>query len=180
MKFVILYGPPAVGKLTTARELAKITGYKVFHNHLSVDIVKTLYDFGELKFWILVRKIREMFIKSAVEDGIDTIFTLVYDAGDDDELVKKYFSIVENNGGEVLLVQLTTTPDILKERVVGESRKKFQKMSHPESLERWLKQYKLFNLIPERQSLTIDNSNLSPQEVARKIVQHFDLPIIVE
>ncbi len=180
MKFVILYGPPAVGKLTTALELSKITGFKVFHNHLSVDIVKSLYAFGEPKFWTLVRTIRELFIKSVSEDGIDTIFTFVYDAGEDDELVNKYLSLVETNGGEVLLVQLTTSPDVLKERVAENSRKKFQKMSSPESLERWLKQYKLFNQIPERQSLTIDNTHISPQEVALQIAKHFQLPISVK
>ena len=177
MKFVILYGPPAVGKLTTAQELSKLTGYKVFHNHLSVDIVKSLYDFGEPKFWVLVRTIRELFIESAAKDGISTIFTLVYDAGEDDELVKQYISIVESNGGEVLLVRLTTNSDILRQRVTQESRKKFQKMMNPESLNKWLDKYNLFELIPDKLSLTIDNSNISPTEVAKKIVDHFKLPI---
>lgn len=173
MKFLIMYGPPAVGKLTTAQELSKITGFKLFHNHLSVDIVKSLYEFGEPKFWVLVRTIRELLIKSAAEDKIDTIFTLVYDAGEDDELVKKYIKIVEDNGGEVLLVQLTTTPEILKQRVSQESRKTFQKMTSPDSLEKWLTKYRLFNTIPHRQSLTIDNSSLSAQDVANQIVEHF-------
>lgn len=177
MKFVILYGPPAVGKLTTAQELAKITGYKLFHNHLSVDIVKSLYEFGEPKFWTLVREIREILIRAAAEDNIDTLFTFVYDAGQDDELVKKYIRIVEERGGDVLLVQLTTTPEILKKRVVEESRKKFQKMMNPDSLENWLKTYSLFSSIPGRESLTLDNSLLTPQETAQKIVQHFHLPV---
>ena len=39
MKLVILYGPPGVGKLTVGRELAARTGFKLFHNHLTVDLV---------------------------------------------------------------------------------------------------------------------------------------------
>jgi len=35
MKLVFIYGPPAVGKLTVANALAKVTGFKVFHNHLT-------------------------------------------------------------------------------------------------------------------------------------------------
>ena len=31
-KLIFIYGPPADGKLTTARELEKVTGYKLVHN----------------------------------------------------------------------------------------------------------------------------------------------------
>ncbi len=44
MDLVYLYGPPAVGKLTIATELARRTGFKVFHNHLSIDCVKPVFD----------------------------------------------------------------------------------------------------------------------------------------
>ncbi len=43
MTFVLLYGPPAVGKLTVANELAKLTDFKVFHNHLSIDLVEAVF-----------------------------------------------------------------------------------------------------------------------------------------
>jgi hypothetical protein len=33
------YGPPASGKLTVATALAELTGFSLFHNHLSVDAV---------------------------------------------------------------------------------------------------------------------------------------------
>ncbi len=36
MRLVFIYGPPGVGKLTVARELAALTGFKLFHNHLTV------------------------------------------------------------------------------------------------------------------------------------------------
>lgn len=175
MKLIILYGPPAVGKLTTAKELAKITGFKIFHNHLSVDIAKSLYDFGEPKFWNLVKTIRELLIESAAKDNINTIFTFVYDANEDNNLVKKYYKLVENNGGEVLLVQLITSPEILKNRVTQESRKVYKKMTSPKSLDKWLNKYKLFEKIPDHQSLVIDNTNLTPQEVAKEITNHFQL-----
>lgn len=34
MRLIFIYGLPATGKLTVAQELAKRTGYKLFHNHL--------------------------------------------------------------------------------------------------------------------------------------------------
>ena len=50
MKLIFLYGLPATGKLTVAHELAAITGFKVFHNHLVVDVLLTVFDFGSPDF----------------------------------------------------------------------------------------------------------------------------------
>ena len=44
MQFVVLYGRPAVGKLTVARELSALTGYAVFDNHLVVDVALANQD----------------------------------------------------------------------------------------------------------------------------------------
>lgn len=50
MKLIFLYGPPAAGKLTIARALAVITGFAVFHNHLVVDAVESIFPFGSERF----------------------------------------------------------------------------------------------------------------------------------
>ncbi len=34
MKFVHIFGPQAVGKMTVGQELVKITDLKLFHNHM--------------------------------------------------------------------------------------------------------------------------------------------------
>jgi len=36
MKFVIIFGPPAVGKMSVGHELANLTGLKLFHNHMTM------------------------------------------------------------------------------------------------------------------------------------------------
>ena len=41
MKLVVLHGPPAAGKLTVALELEPLTGFQVFHHHLTVDLIFT-------------------------------------------------------------------------------------------------------------------------------------------
>jgi hypothetical protein len=43
MKLLLLYGPPAVGKLTIAKEIARLTEFKVFHAHLTVDLVASIF-----------------------------------------------------------------------------------------------------------------------------------------
>ena len=44
MNFIIIYGPAAVGKMTVGKELSKLTGYKLFHNHMSIEFVLQFFD----------------------------------------------------------------------------------------------------------------------------------------
>ena len=57
-KLVFTYGPPAVGKLTVAAELARIMGFKLYRNHVSVDAVKLVFEFVTPTFRRLVDKHR--------------------------------------------------------------------------------------------------------------------------
>ena len=50
MKLIFLYGLPATGKLTVAMELAAMTGFRHFHNHLVVDLLLSVFDFGSPPF----------------------------------------------------------------------------------------------------------------------------------
>jgi shikimate kinase len=58
MKLVLLIGPPAVGKMTVGQELAKRTGLKLFHNHMSLELVNQFFDFGTEAFERLDKTIR--------------------------------------------------------------------------------------------------------------------------
>ena len=44
-KFVLIIGPKAVGKMTVGQELEKITGLKLLHNHMTLDLVSKFFDF---------------------------------------------------------------------------------------------------------------------------------------
>jgi cytidylate kinase len=47
---VFLHGPAASGKLTVARALGDRVGFPVFHNHLVVDVLTTVFPFGSEPF----------------------------------------------------------------------------------------------------------------------------------
>lgn len=81
MKLIFIYGAPAVGKLTVARELEKQTGFKVFHNHLTIDAIEPVFDFGTKSFWKLVHRIRLETISEAALENVNLIFTFCYAKG---------------------------------------------------------------------------------------------------
>jgi hypothetical protein len=44
MELVFIYGAPAVGKLTVGLELAALTGFKVLHDHLTVNPLVAIFE----------------------------------------------------------------------------------------------------------------------------------------
>lgn len=175
MKLLFIYGPPAVGKLTVANEMAKLTGFKVFHNHLSIDAILPVFEFGSAPFFKLVEMIRVETVAEAARENVDIIYTFCYAKGLDEMHVEKVEKAARENGGEVFFALLTCDPEELKRRIVLEDRKKFKKANTVEMLEQFLETYDLSSPIPYSDTLTIDNTNTAPSEVAWQIVEHFDL-----
>lgn len=175
MKILLLHGPPAAGKLTVANEIARRTGFKVFHNHLTIDCLTPIFDFGTPSFEKLIDSIRLDIIAEAARAGQDIIYTFCYAKGGDDRHVAEVIRRVEQHGGEFCPVLLVCDRDILRERVVAENRTEHGKIGDPEHLDRLIEKYELFSPFPGRDTLAIDNTNLSPGEAAEQIVGHFGL-----
>lgn len=176
MNFVFIYGPPAVGKLTVAKELARLTGYKLFHNHLTVDLVTSIFPFDSEQLSRLSGKFRLEMFEEAAKANIDgLVFTMVYGPEADDEFIQKVVSIVEGNGGKILFVRLFADVKTLKERVKNESRKSFNKTTSPEVLENVINKFKVFESVSNYPSLSLDTSISSPTETANKIVDYYHL-----
>lgn len=170
MHLIILYGPPGVGKLTVARELADRTGYKVFHNHLTNDLVGSLFPFGSEPWLRLVTKYRIEMLAEAAKAGLPgVIHTLVYGKGADDDFMQDLIDASEDNGGTASLVLLTCDPEVLLERVASDSRGEFGKLRDQETLRRMLRRHAMMEPFPHRPSIVIDNTHLSPGDVADRI-----------
>jgi hypothetical protein len=175
MNLVFIYGPPAAGKLTVANEIASLTGYKVFHNHLTIDAIEPIFEFGSPSFWKLVEKVRLDVISEAAEANISLIYTFCYAKDHDDLHIERVIQAIESKGGKVCFVLLAPGVAELETRVVDKSRKAFGKAQTLETLHQIIDRYELFSPVPQRESLRIDNSKLSPRETAQKVIAHYRL-----
>ena len=176
MKLIYLYGPPAVGKLTVANELSQITGLQVFHNHLTVDLIKPFFEFGTKEFFELSTRLRLEIFEAASKAHINgLIFTSCYSYPEDNDMIHEILSRINKHNGEVLFVRLYASIEELKIRVTSDSRKKFGKVKTSEGLENSLDKWDMFTSIPFVETLEIDNTNLTPQEVAIKIKDYYKL-----
>ena len=77
MKFIVIFGPPAVGKMTVGYELAKLTGFRLFHNHMTIELVLNFFDYEQPQFHTLVAEFRKrIFEEVAASDLTGLIFIL--------------------------------------------------------------------------------------------------------
>lgn len=176
MRLVFLYGPPGVGKLTVARELVALTGFKLFHNHLTVDAVAAVFPRGTPSFGRLVSHFRREVFAAAAQDGIDLVFTYVYAHPNDEPDVRAMIDPVDAHGGSVLFVRLVCAPEVLLSRVGAESRGGFGKVNDSGTLQGLLDQHDLLSPVPFAPSLRLDTTDLPPAEAATQIVAHYGLP----
>jgi hypothetical protein len=164
---VFLYGPPAVGKLTVANAVAELAGFRVLHNHLTIDAVLPVFEFGTPPFHRLVGLFRRELIAAAAEEGLDVVCTFVFASGEEDivaELVAPY-------EGRVTFVQLVASPAELRRRVVSDSRRAHGKIRDVETLDAILRDYDCFEVIAGRETLTLDMELLTADEAADRIVE---------
>jgi predicted kinase len=179
-RHVFLYGPPAAGKLTVARRLASQYGLKLLDNHLTADVAGRLFEFGTKPFVELVDRLRKELTLTAARHGIDVVSTFVYDHPTDRGYVDRVVAVVEAEGGTVAFVQLLPPPAVLQERVIQPSRAEAHKLRDPVALDQVLLRYDLRTPITP-DDLSIDNSDLPPEDVAALIAAHAGLqPIAPE
>jgi len=176
MHNVLIYGPPGVGKLTVARALADITGFKLADNHLTIDWARRFFDFGTEPFWRLESRLRQTLVDEAIAADLSIISTFLSPNQAVMAAVTPVCARIESLGGHCCFVQLTCAREALEARVVSAERAAVGKLASIRGLQRVLEGADLLAPIPGRDDLIIDNTDLPPGAAAQRIVQHFGLP----
>jgi len=186
MKFVQIFGPQAVGKMTVGQELEKITGLKLFHNHMTIDLVSRFFDYGTDEGVRLVNLLRrDIFEAVARSDLYGLIFTSVWVLDERERWVNRneIFDIFESRGAEIYIVELEADYDerIRRNKTPNRLLNKPTKRDIEGSEQRFRDRENghRFNTYPgeidRKNYIRIDNTHISPEEAAMMIKNAFAL-----
>lgn len=181
MKLLILIGNSAVGKMTVGQQLCKITPFRLFHNHMMIEPV--LEIFGTFN-GVVIQKLRQVvFEEFSKTDNYGLVFTYMwaFDMPSDWEYiesVKKLFNLPEE---DIYYVELIAPQQVRLERNATENRlrNKASKRDIEVSNARLIRDdinYRCESLpgeLPFPNYLRIENADLTPEETAKRIRDHF-------
>ncbi|MCQ2011333.1 AAA family ATPase [Sporolactobacillus sp. STSJ-5] len=185
MRFVLIFGPQAVGKMTVGQELAKITHLKLLHNHMTIDPLVPLFGFTP-EMWRLCHMFRKEIFKSAVCSNMyGIIFTTVwaFNKKEDWMNINEICQLFRAKGADIYFVELEACTDIRLQRNRTPHRlaEKPTKRNIEQSEQNLLESVKTDRLnsrqgeIKEKNYLRINNTYLNAEQVALKIKQTFHL-----
>ena len=188
---LFIIGPPAVGKMTVGHEIAQRTGFKLFHNHHTIDLALRFFAYGTLPFHRLLSDFRRrIFEEVAASELPGLIFTYVwaFDHPSDAAAIEEYAAPFRARGGRVLFVELQATQEERLRRNESEFRlaEKPSMRDLVASRQRLLEidsKYQLNSngIFDERQDyLFIDNTNVAPADAAERVIAHFGLAVTTE
>jgi len=183
----IIFGPPAVGKMTVGLELERLTGLRLFHNHMTVDPVLSLFEFGTPAYNRLVHEFRRrVFEEVAASELPGLIFTYVWALNEpqDRAFIDSLVPIFTSRGAAACFIELEATqPERLRRnetplRLAEKRVKRDLQRSRAHLLDADQKYQLNTNgafFYPDRH-LKIENTSLAPEVVALQIAERFGLP----
>jgi hypothetical protein len=187
VRLIVLFGPPAVGKMTVGRALAERTGLRLFHNHLTIEPVLAIFPFDSPPFARLVRSFREqIFDEVARSDLPGLVFTCMWSL--DDERDKRFVDGVcdrfRARGAAVHFVELYATLEErlrrnrTEERLLAKPSKRDVAASEGRLLanEDRLRLNTDGDFFYPDDHLRIDNTDRAAEDVADEIIRYFDIP----
>ena len=184
MKFIVLMGPPAVGKMTVGIILSKITGFKLFHNHMTIDLLLNFFEFGSPKFNKLNNEFRRrIFEEAASSDLSGLIFTYVTAMNLETEkaYLQKINDIFKNSSGEIFFIELESSLEVRIKRNKSAFRLRMKPSKRNVKIsEKNLREMEEIYVMNSSENnpffiqenyLKINNNDLSAKEVANQINQ---------
>jgi hypothetical protein len=188
---LFVVGPMAVGKMSVGKAIAERTGLRLFHNHIAIELALRYFDYGTPAFRRVDGEIRRLVIEEvAGSDLPGLIFTFVwaFDVPEEQAFIDECARPFRNRGARVLFVELEAAQAERLKRTEGASRlaekpsRRDVEASRRQLLELDARhQLNSGGKYDERPDyLRIDNTRLTPGEVAERVIRHFQLPQATE
>jgi thymidylate kinase len=170
--FIHINGWPGVGKLTVARDVARLLPARVLDNHALHDVAARLCDRGTTEYWELYYQVRDLAYRwiERTPTGQALVMTNALLMESDRE--REAWEAVKRLAAHCSRPLVSITLDCsLEENVrrIGSADRRHRKLTDHEPLVEWRSRYRLLTdaTVP---SLRIDNSNRIPEQVAADIV----------
>lgn len=172
MRNVIIIGPPASGKLTIAKTLARVKGYFLFDNHRSIDAVGVMQTGQEVKPAGLCHAIRKCVFEAAAASNIPLVFTMVYGHQVDDEVMREYIQMLTTDAPP-LIVQLHCSREDSRKRCQDSSRSNTSKIRDPDRIDGLHLKFDMESdyQSPSQDVLHINTSEVSVEEAVETILR---------
>jgi dephospho-CoA kinase len=183
-KFILIYGPIGAGKLTVAKELQKLTGFPVVHNHMILNLVEELFPRGANNPYRanLIIKIFKIIIKEAAQKRRSIIMThpyahsFVYKNGVSDPVfVKSMIKTFQDNNGLGYPVHIVCDKKENLKRASNKERKIHKKLIDKKTLKEIFDREDHFTSPVLKNNFKIDTTNLEANKVAETIKNYFNL-----
>lgn len=186
MKLVLIFGPQAVGKMTVGQELAKITELKLFHNHMTIDLISNFFDYGTETGQKLVHSFRFQIFEEVAKSNLEGLiftFTWCFELQEDWHYTEKIFNLFKENNADIYLVELEADlqerlrRNKTNNRLENKITKRDIKLSEKRLLDGESKhRYNSYpNELKENNYLRINNTNIPAPKVAEMIKEKFNL-----
>lgn len=185
MQFVLLFGPQAVGKMTIGKALATKTHLKLFHNHMTIDLLVPLFGFTE-QMWTLCHTIRNEIFAAAAKSNLDgLIFTTVwaFNQAEEWQRIDEVCRCFRSAGADMLFIELEADLNVrlkrnlMPDRLAEKPTKRDIKQSEQNLIESM--QHDRLNSFPgeitEANYLRINTTDLSADQAAELIKTTFHL-----
>lgn len=175
MNLIYLHGAPASGKLTIARELEARIGCGVFHNHLTIDLVKPFFAFDTEPFWRMVAELRLTALRSAANNGAGiVVYTSCYSHPADLPFLEDMERVVGSAGGVIHPVHLQCSIAELERRIANPDRVASRKLRSVDGLQRELARWN-WVAVPRAACITIVTDGRTPSACADEVLARLPL-----
>ena len=183
MKHVLIIGDSAVGKMTVGQELAKITGLKLFHNHMTIDPLLDI--FGGYNCNSIRRMSTVIYEEFAKTDNYGLISTFMWDFDwkPDWDLMEHARSVFDSVGAKTYIVELIAPQEVRLKRNSTENRLANKPSKRDiEKSDKWLlwddengRYVSREGEIPYEDYMRIENTDIPAVLAAKMIKERFSL-----
>jgi len=169
---ILLHGAPAAGKYTIAKELVALdTSLRLFHNHLVVDMLLSLFPFGSRNFIKHRERIWVELMEEAIKDQEKVVFTFNPESTVSTEFPSKLIEAVEKAGGQILFIEVGCQEEIIEKRMEETSRRTYNKLNST-TFYKELKEKGSFDYPPLSIDFSVNSSFNSPSQSAALIYEY--------